>query len=150
MSPQVKDGGLQFHPHAGTVLMRDFRGAIEPEITKRRPVVVVTPRLAHRDRLAMIVPTSTTEPIFLQSYHVRLSKNPHPLEPDDLPVWAKCDLVCSVSFARLDRFKIDKRKYVAPTVPPDDLHAIRLGILAALGFPHPSGVTLTGQSPEHK
>lgn len=134
MTSQIKDGGLSFHPHAGTVLICDFRGNIVPEITKRRPVVVVTPRLAHRDKLAMIVPLSTTEPEHPQPFHVRLSKNYHPNESDDLPVWAKCDLVCSVSFVRLDRFKVGFRRYEAPKVSPGDLKAIRAGILAAMGF----------------
>ena len=116
--------------------MCDFRGMIEPEICKKRPVIVVTPRLAFRDKLAMIVPTSTTEPKHPQEFQVRLSKNYHPNEPDDLPVWAKCDLVCSVSFARLDRFKAGMRSYVAPEISADDLAAVRRGILAALGFRH--------------
>lgn len=134
MAAQIKDSGLAFHPRAGTLLVCDFRGSVEPEIDKRRPVIVVTPRLAYRDRLAMIVPTSTTEPNHPQAFHVRLSKNYHPNEPDDLPVWAKCDLVCSVSFVRLDRFKVDRRKFEAPTISDDDLERVRRGILAALGF----------------
>jgi mRNA interferase MazF len=136
MPSQIKDSGLKFHPHAGTLLMCDFRGMIEPEICKKRPVIVVTPRLAFRDKLAMIVPTSTTEPKHPQEFQVRLSKNYHPTEPDDLPVWAKCDLVCSVSFARLDRFKSGMRSYVAPEISAEDLAAVRRGILAALGFRH--------------
>lgn len=85
MPGQIKDTGINFHPRAGTLLMCDFRGMVEPEINKRRPVVVVTPRLKYRDRLAMIVPTSTTEPQHLQPFQVRLSKNYHPNEADDLP-----------------------------------------------------------------
>lgn len=115
--------------------MCDFRGMIEPEICKRRPVIVVTPRLAFRDKLAMIVPTSTTEPEHPQPFQVRLSKNYHPNEPDDIPVWAKCDLVCSVSFVRLDRFKTGGRVFVAPVVSAEDLASVRRGILAALGMP---------------
>lgn len=135
MSPQIKDAGLSFHPRAGTLLMCDFRGFIEPEISKRRPVIVVTPRLAYRDGLCMIVPTSTTAPKYPQAFHVRLSKNYHPNEPDDTPVWAKCDLITSVSMKRLDRFKVDQRKFDAPRVSDDDLKAVRQGIFAALGFP---------------
>ncbi|MBB6309359.1 type II toxin-antitoxin system PemK/MazF family toxin [Xanthobacter tagetidis] len=126
--------GINFHPRAGTLLMCDFRGAVPPEINKRRPVVVITPRLANRDQLAMVVPTSTTEPRSMQPFHVRLLKNYHPNEPDDLPVWAKCDLVSSVSFARLDRFHVGHRRFEAPMISADDLASIRKGVLAALGL----------------
>jgi mRNA interferase MazF len=134
MTSQIKDSGLKFHPHAGTMLMCNFKGMLAPEITKRRPVIVVTPRLAFRDGLAMVVPTSTTPPRHLQPFQVRLSRNYHPGEPDDLPIWAKCDLICSVSFERLDRFHIDNRKYFAPTISEEDLAAVRQGILNGLGF----------------
>ncbi len=115
--------------------MCDFRGNIQPEIVKKRPVIVITPRLPHRDRLCMVVPTSTTAPDHPQPYHVRLLKNYHPNEPDDLPVWAKCDLITNVSTARLDRFKVGYRKYVTPKISAADLAAVRQGVLAALGFP---------------
>jgi mRNA interferase MazF len=134
MPPHVKDSGLSFHPHAGTYLMCDFHGCVEPEINKRRPVIVVTPRLLFRDRLCMVVPTSTTEPNRLQPYHVRLSRNYHPKEDDEIAVWAKCDLITNVSCARLDRFKVGHRKYLAPRITNEDLDAVRLGVLAALGF----------------
>lgn len=134
MNAQVKDGGLRFHPHAGTILICDFRGMVTPEITKKRPVIVVTPRLAHRDGLAMVVPLSTTAPNHPQPFHVRLTRNYHPNEPVGLPVWAKCDLICSVSFARLDRFEVGKRKFEAPRASQEDLDNVRKGILSALGF----------------
>ena len=135
MPPQTKDFGLPFHPHAGTLVICDFRGSIEPEIVKRRPVIVVTPRLPHRSHLCMIVPLSTTPPDHPQPYHVRLSKNYHPNEDADLPVWAKCDLVQSVSMRRLDRFKIGPRRYLSPKIDAEDLAAVRRGLLHALGFP---------------
>jgi uncharacterized protein YifN (PemK superfamily) len=111
MPPQVKDSGIAFHPHTGTYLMCDFHGCVEPEINKKRPVIVVT-RVPYRSqRLCVVVPTSTTEPAHPQPYHVRLSRNYHPNEPDDMAVWAKCDLITNVSYARLDRFKVGFRKY---------------------------------------
>src|SRR5258707_15296036 len=126
---------LQFHPRAATLLMCDFRGSISPEINKRRPVIVVTPRLAYRDKLCMVVPTSTTAPLHPQPFQVSLSKNYHPNEPDEIAVWAKCDLIMSVSMDRLDRFHVGKRQFVAPTISEEDLKAVRRGIFAALGFP---------------
>ena len=135
MPAQIKDSGIQFHPRAGTLLICDFRGSILPEITKRRPVIVVTPRLPHRATLCTVVPTSTTAPEHPQPYHIRLSMNYHPNEPDDIPVWAKCDLLTNVSMVRLDRFRIGQRKYKTVKVSSEDLFAVRIGILHALGFP---------------
>lgn len=89
--------------------------------------------------LCMVVPTSTTAPDHPQLFHVRLSRNYHPNEPDDLAVWAKCDLITNVSCARLDRFKVGFRQYHAPRITADDLRAVRAGVVAALGFP---GLTL--------
>lgn len=134
MPPQIKDSGITFHPHAGTVLICNFHGCVMPEINKRRPVIVVTPRLRYRDGLVMVVPTSTTEPKHLQPYHVRLARNPHPNEPEERLVWAKCDLITNVSMARLDRFKVGYRKYYAPSISGKDLERVRAGVLAALGF----------------
>lgn len=129
----IKDYGLQFHPKAGTVLICDFSGNIVPEIIKRRPVVVITPRLPLRDGLCTVVPLSTKAPDHPQPFHVRLETNYLP--DQDFDSWAKCDLVCSVSMKRLDRIKVGHRRYIAPGVSSSDLSAIRLGVLAALGFP---------------
>src|SRR5262245_33618943 len=104
---------LTFHPHTGTYLICDFHGCIEPEINKKRPVIII-PRVPARPNLCMVVPTSTTEPDRLQPFHVRLSRNYHPGQPDDIAVWAKCDLITNVSCARLDRFKVGFRQYYAP------------------------------------
>lgn len=129
----VKDYGLRFHPKAGTLLICDFAGNIIPEIVKRRPVVVITPRLPHRDGLCTIVPLSSKPPDHPQPFHVLLSQSYLPGETIDS--WAKCDLVCSVSMKRLDRVKAGHRKFIAPMLSAADLAAIRQGVLAALGYP---------------
>lgn len=125
---------LSFHPHPGHVLVCDFRGFVEPEIIKIRPVMVVSSKLPYRAGLATIVPISLTPPRHDVPYAVRLSKNYHPAEDDALPCWAKCDLLANVSLSRLDRFKVDRRKYFAPKATEDDLTAVRRGVLAALGW----------------
>ncbi|WP_370642458.1 type II toxin-antitoxin system PemK/MazF family toxin [Afifella sp. H1R] len=125
---------INFHPHAGTVLICDFRGYEEPEICKKRPVVVITPRLPYRSGLATVVPISLTAPKHDQPYVVRLSKNYHPEECDELPCWAKCDLVASVRMQRLDRFKTGRRKWETPRMSGEDLQAVRLGVVHGLGL----------------
>ena len=114
--------------------MCDFQGYIVPEIVKKRPVVVISPRLPYRSHLCTVVPLSTARPDRLQPYHYEMSKNPHPREPDDLPVWAKCDLLANVTLKRLDRFKVGRRKYYTPRISDAVLEGIRVGVLHALGF----------------
>jgi mRNA interferase MazF len=61
--------------------------------------------------------------------------------------WAKCDMIATVGFARLDMFQTDrdqygKRKYLHPKVSPADLLRIRHGVLFAIGA---GNLTLTGE-----
>ncbi len=126
--------GLSFYPHPGHILICDFTGFKAPEIIKRRPVIVVSSKLPYRAGLATIVPISLTPPLRDVDYAVRLSKNYHPNEKDALPCWAKCDLLANVSLDRLDRFKIDRRKYLAPKASEEDLQLVRAGVIAALGW----------------
>lgn len=83
-----------------------------------------------------VVPLSTTAPKQPLPFVVRLSKNYHPLESDDLPVWAKCDMVTNLSLARLAAFKVGRRKYDYPTVSKEDLEAVRNGVIHGLGMSH--------------
>lgn len=121
-------------PKVGQILVCDFKDPVDPEIGKVRPVIVVAPRLPHRPDLATIVPISTTAPIHEHPFCYKLSKNYHPKEPDDLDCWAKADLVMSVSYKRLSPFKVDRRKYVYPTLTADDLLGVRHAILHGLGL----------------
>jgi len=129
---QVKDSGIQFHPRKGEVLICDFTGNIVPEIVKRRPVLVITPRLPNRYGLVTVVPLSSSPPIEEVPYVVRLSKNY--VSRDDCPLYAKCDLVCSVALKRLDRLKSGYRKFASPKVDDTDLEAVLKGVKCALGF----------------
>jgi len=49
-------------------------------------------------------------------------------------MYAKCDLVCSVSLARLDRIKMGYRQYGTPKMLPEDFDRIVAGVKYALGF----------------
>lgn len=131
MVAQIKDSGIHFHPRKGSVLICDFRGHEIPEITKKRPVVVITPRLPHRDNLAMIIPLSTTPPKYDVDYVVKL-RGYYGNDPERPQQYAKCDLISSVSFKRLDRVKIGYRKYITPVVSDDDLENIINGVRKAL------------------
>lgn len=125
---------ITFHPRAGQILMCDFKGFVPPEMVKVRPVIVVSPRLPYRSHIVAVVPISLTAPQHPMPFTVRLSKNYHPQEADDLPCWAKCDMLLNLATSRLDGFKIDRRKWATPQATGEDLQAVREGVLAALGF----------------
>ncbi len=131
---------LTFHPKPGMVLMCDFNtGFIAPEMIKKRPVVVISPRPRRSNQLCTIVPLSTTRPVPVEAHH-------HPMDPRSLPgkfagneTWAKCDMLATVSLERLDRVLVGKdrngkRLYVAQHVILEDLLAIQRGVLSAIGL----------------
>lgn len=129
---------IKFPPKVGQMFVCDFSGSIAPEINKKRPVIIVSPRLPHRPDLATIVPVSTTQPQRDAPFIYQLTKNYHPAESDDLPCWAKADLLMSVSYARLSAFKSGRgrRNYVYPTISQEDMRGVRAAILAGLRFEH--------------
>lgn len=125
---------LPFYPRMGHVLVCDFKGFQEPEMCKVRPVIVVSPRIPYRDEIVAVVPISLTEPRNKRASIYRLSKNYHPSEPDDLPCWAICDMVLNIGRARLEGFKVGRRKWEFPQLTGDDLLAVRYSTRAGLAL----------------
>lgn len=130
---------ITFHPDHGSILICDFNtGFNPPEIIKKRPVVVVSPR-RNNFQVCMVVPLSKTAPNPIEKHH-------HLLDPASLPKslksrgsWAKCDMLMTVSLDRLDRILDGRgphgaRKYIVGRVTPADFRAIRVGILYAVGL----------------
>jgi uncharacterized protein YifN (PemK superfamily) len=133
---------LKFQPRTKSVLMCSFEGFYEPEMVKTRPVVILA-KHKHNNKLVTVVPLSTTEPTKMEAHHHRLTANPHPGERKDLPVWAKCDMVYTLSTDRLNIFSIRTRQGRTTAnahVSDDDFEAIREGVRAALSLrqAHPS------------
>jgi len=125
---------LSFFPRAGQVLMCEFNGFVAPEMVKVRPVIVVSPRLPYRSEIVAIVPISLTAPKHDLPFCFRLSKNYHPQEPDDLPCWAKADMIMNLGAYRLNGFKVGRRKWDYPQVSGEDLAGVRHAILCGLGL----------------
>jgi len=127
---------LQFIPHAGTVLICDFdlgrSMTVGSELTKRRPVVVVSRRGRPVGELVLVVPFSTRAPLHPDRTHHRIPAGTYPYLARDVDSWAKCALVSAVAPSRLDRLWL-RGFYVAPRLSAADLHAIRLGVIDALG-----------------
>lgn len=130
---------LKFHPKQGTILICDFNGLLEPEMVKKRPVVVVSPKLKHRDRLCTVVPLSTTQPYEIMPYHYELHDLHLPYPFDSDVCWAKCDMIYTVSFGRLSLFKNGrgpdgKRKYTYTCLKTDQMFVLADKILYGIGI----------------
>lgn len=120
---------INFNPNAGTLLICDFSGMVEPEMVKSRPVVVVSPRLRHRTGLCTVVPLSTTVPTHIMPWHCRIILD-EPLSPkwDKIEMWAKCDMLYTMRFERLDRFHARvgmHRKYYDKAISDEQLLEIK-------------------------
>ena len=129
---------LMFQPKPRTVVYCDFAGYIEPEIVKRRPVVVLAVH-KRNSKLVAVVPLSTTRPDPVEAHHHRLLQNPLP-DNKVGEVWAKCDMVAVVSIVRLElvrtgrRLPDGRREYLLPKIGLDQFEAIRKGVVSALGL----------------
>lgn len=131
---------IGFHPKAGMILICDFRGYRVPEIVKVRPVVVISPNHLVRSGLVTVVPLSTTAPKPILAYHVSLGENAVPGQRD-IEVWAKCDLLATVSFGRLDRIRLPGRKYVVGRVSKQQVKMMRIAAARSLGLDIPAPYT---------
>lgn len=133
---------LLYHPNPGEVVLCDYgTGFVPPEMVKRRPVVIVSPRLRQRQGLVAVVPLSTTAPGTVEAYHCHLELAVPLPSPFDAPgMWAKCDMIATVALTRLDRFRDGRdegggaRRYRTGKVSPVDLRRIYSAILCGLGL----------------
>ena len=131
---------LKFHPKAGIVLVCDFEGLKAPEMVKQRPIVVVSPKKLKRPGLVTIVPLSTKKPHRVRRFHHELDSTSLPPPFAENQCWAKCDMLYTVRFERLDLVRgprdagTGKRMYYQHVVTEADLEAIYAGILSGLGL----------------
>ncbi|MDD5271988.1 MAG: type II toxin-antitoxin system PemK/MazF family toxin [Methylovulum sp.] len=131
---------IKFHPEQGAILACDFQGLVPPEMVKRRPVIVVSPRLRHRTGLCTIVPLSTTPPPHIAAYHYKLHMDPVLPHPYDASAhWVKADMVYTVSFDRLHlmfdgKDASGKRHYDLRVIDKADLIKIQQCVLHGLGL----------------
>lgn len=132
---------VKTHPIQGTIVRVDLsQGFRPPEMGKRRPAVILSPRLPGRTQLCAIVPLSTTAPTTVRPWHHRFELDPPLPEPyATTAMWAKCDMVQTVAFHRL-RLLFDgkdaagERIYDVRVLDGRHMDAIRAGVRAALGL----------------
>ena len=133
---------IQFHPEQGTIIICDFKGFVVPEMVKRRPAVIISPRLRRRDRLCTVVPLSTTAPSPIASYHHKLHIDPPLPKPyNEKAHWVKADMVYTVSFDRLylphgGKDTNGKRIYDVRIIDKADIIKIQQCVLHGLGLTH--------------
>lgn len=135
---------IGFHPRIGSVVICDFNrtdmpqqellvdGFEKPEMVKKRPAIVVSYDKMG-GRLCTIVPLSQTPPDKRQPWHHRLEVVPTELQ--GFGSWAKCDMITTVAFDRLERLRVSHcgtRVYVMPRISDADLKAVQKAILHAL------------------
>lgn len=136
---------LTFHPKVGQILFCDFsQGFKEPEMVKKRPVIVLVSAIQGRSDLATVVPLSTVEPNPPQLYHYKLLKQSMPMigKFQDSDSWIKGDMVYTVGFHRLDlillgkRAPNGKREYFKNRLGRDQMKQIYQCVLHGLNLGH--------------
>lgn len=131
---------ISFHPTTGTILVCDFRGYEVPEMQKRRPVIVISPRFRDRTGLCTIVPLSTTPPRPVAPYHYKLHTAPPLPEPYNADYhWVKGDMLYTVSFKRLfllcsGKDAFGERVYDPRVISDEDLSEVRRTVLHGIGM----------------
>ena len=119
---------LPYLPHQGEILVCDFDdSAVGAEMIKRRPVVVVSRHESHRAKLCTVVALSTTPPKPQQGWHHHMPQLRVTGWAADNGVWAKCDMLATVSLDRLNKPYIKRRtgrQYIDHQLPDQDMQAI--------------------------
>ena len=131
---------LAEHPAIGSIVTCEFDGFREPEMVKRRPVVVLSPKMRGREALCTVVPFSTTPPQPVQPYHAQIDISPPlPERWESKGVWVKGDMLYTVSLRRLDFLRFGKdangrRVYYLKSLSDENLRTVRRCVLRALGL----------------
>lgn len=102
---------------------------------KRRPVVVVSRHDAHRSKLCLVVALSTTPPDNVKGWHYHMPHLRVAGWSADEGVWAKCDMIATVSLERLNKSYIrhrSGRQYMTHYLSDSDVQAVLNGIRAVL------------------
>ena len=132
---------IREHPTLGAVLLCNFdAGFKEPEMVKRRPVVIISPKIQARPFLCTIVALSTEAPDPVMQYHCQIDlrpRLPRPWQSDG--VWVKGDMVNAVGFHRLDFLRLGKdgqgkRIYLYDPLSAENIKKIRACVLRGMGL----------------
>lgn len=118
----------------------DFSKFSAPEMTKKRPVLVLSPIPRNsRKKTCIIAALSTTEPNPVQNYHMKLTINGVLPQNVTSECWLKGDMIYSVSYERLTMYwthktEEGKRKYWTYALPLEHLIQARKTVAKAIGL----------------
>jgi uncharacterized protein YifN (PemK superfamily) len=124
---------LSFVPGPGSIVICDFTGYVQPEMVKKRRVVVLSPLRqfgSSHDVTVVVVPLSELEPKPLLPWHHAIASGRY---AGVNRCWAKGDLVAHVSLVRLDRV-FYAGGWTVPVVDRFDLAALRRTVTSAIGL----------------
>jgi mRNA interferase MazF len=125
---------IQFHPKPGTVLICDYEtGFIQPEMVKKRRVIVVSSYQSNKHGLCTVVPLSTTAPNPIRPFHYCIPKGTYSFLHTEKDCWVKSDMISRVGFGRLDRLRVGNR-FMSPQITEIDLAAVRRAIAYTIDF----------------
>lgn len=103
---------ITFHPRLGQLLMCNFEsGFRKPEMTKVRPVIVISPKRKSGANLVTVVALSTVEPAPIMRFHAILPNEHLPMLNNFQrgTSWIKGDMIYSVGFHRLNLIQLGNR-----------------------------------------
>lgn len=122
---------ITFAPPPAAVLLCDYTtGFVPPEMTKLRPVIVLSRWRERYRSTILVVPCSTTRPNTIEAFHVRISAGAYTFFRRGYDVWVKADMVTAVSPTRLSRIGRQTRAHISP----GDFRAVQRAVLYALGL----------------
>ncbi len=109
-------------------------------MTKKRPVIVISPRRRRGPLLCTIVPLSTTAPVPRENYHLLIKLDP-PLPPpyNKHFAWVKADMLYTVGAQRLTcpyfgHDESGKRQYHNAVLSDEDLQSVIRCVSLSLGI----------------
>jgi len=129
---------IYYHPEPGDVLFCNFvEPGIDPhappEMVKRRRVIILSTKKAHRKpKTLLVVPLSTHKPEPIETFHYLLTVR-YPFFYAAPAVWVKADMLAHVALSRLDPI-LDRGRVVRARLTPEDLQGTRKAVLHALSM----------------
>ena len=127
------------YPKSREVLGCDFGGLRKAEMSKRRPIIVLSYSSA-RPGLAIVVPLSTTEPTPLQPWHYELTKES---QWDRRKRWVKADMIYTVALSRLFPWRFGPSRSGGQAklrnfrITENDFSKVQAAVLSALKIASP-------------
>lgn len=131
---------MQHLPYPGQIVQCNFQGFNPPEMTKIRPVLVLSPRPERNaKKTCVIVALSTTAPPTIESYHLQITLQGALPKHFSRTCWVKGDMVYTVALHRLTAYwthkdESNRRVYWNSRISQEELIAARQCAACAIGI----------------